>query len=147
MSLPSRNSIKCHEEILSLQPIIPPKRSDIFHPNWGMLRGLDASRFFSKELSPRETPPFPPCTISSEASFLLSNLWLDLLPACRNPRRVGTLSARHRRRWSCLTCSSCSPPLIPRYITRRADMMIQTYLTRKHFCSVFILDVRIHLSG
>ena len=146
MSLPSRNSIKYHEDILSLQSMIPPKRSDIFHPNWRMLRGLDASRSFFKEVSPRETPPFPPCLLSSEAIFLY-NLWSDLLPACRNPRRVGTSSARHRRRWSCLPCSSCSPPLIPRHMTRRANMMIQTYLTRKHFCSVFILDVRIHLSG
>ena len=28
---------KCHEEVFSLQPIIPPKRCDIFSPDW-MLR-------------------------------------------------------------------------------------------------------------
>ena len=32
------NLIKCHEEILSLQPMIQPKRFDIFPPDWGMLR-------------------------------------------------------------------------------------------------------------
>ena len=28
--LPLRNPIKCHEEVLSLQPMIPPKCFDIF---------------------------------------------------------------------------------------------------------------------
>ena len=32
MLLPSGNSFKCHEEVLSLQPMIPPKRFDIFSP-------------------------------------------------------------------------------------------------------------------
>ena len=31
MLLPMRNSIKCHQ-VLSLQPMIPPKRFDIFSP-------------------------------------------------------------------------------------------------------------------
>ena len=30
--------LKCHEELLYLQPIISPKRFDIFPPDWGMLR-------------------------------------------------------------------------------------------------------------
>ena len=38
MLLPSGNPFKCHEEVLSLQPMIPPKRFDIFPPDWGMLR-------------------------------------------------------------------------------------------------------------
>ena len=39
MFLPSGNPFKCHEEFfLSLQPMIPPKRFDIFPPDWGMLR-------------------------------------------------------------------------------------------------------------
>ena len=38
MLLPSGNPSKCHEEILHLQPMIPPKRCDIFPPDWGMLR-------------------------------------------------------------------------------------------------------------
>ena len=39
MLLPSGNPFKCHEEILSLQSIIPLKRYDIFPPDdWGMLR-------------------------------------------------------------------------------------------------------------
>ena len=33
------NPFKCHEEFfLSLQPMIPPKRSDIFPFDWGVLR-------------------------------------------------------------------------------------------------------------
>ena len=39
MLLPSGNPFKCHEEVLYyLQPMIPPKRFDIFPPDWGMLR-------------------------------------------------------------------------------------------------------------
>ena len=29
---------KCHDEVLSLQPMISPKRFDVFIPDWGMLR-------------------------------------------------------------------------------------------------------------
>ena len=29
---------KCHEEVLYLQPMIPPKRFDIFPTDWGMLK-------------------------------------------------------------------------------------------------------------
>ena len=36
--IPSANPFKCHEEVLSLQPMIPPKRFDIFPPDWEMLR-------------------------------------------------------------------------------------------------------------
>ena len=48
MLLPSVIQIKCHGEILSLQPVIPPKRFDIFPPDWEMLRmsSLDAFTFF-----------------------------------------------------------------------------------------------------
>ena len=36
MLIPSGNPFKCHEEVLSLQPLIPPKRFDIFSPSdWG----------------------------------------------------------------------------------------------------------------
>ena len=39
MLLPSsRNPFQCHEEVLSLQPMIPLKSFDIFPPDWGMLR-------------------------------------------------------------------------------------------------------------
>ena len=38
MLLPSGNPFKCHEEVLYLQPMIPPKRFYIFPPDWGMLR-------------------------------------------------------------------------------------------------------------
>ena len=38
MLLPSGNPFKCHEEVLSLQPMIPPEGFDIFPPYWGMLR-------------------------------------------------------------------------------------------------------------
>ena len=30
--LPSGNPIKCHEDVLSLQPMVPPKRFDIPSP-------------------------------------------------------------------------------------------------------------------
>ena len=32
--LPSVNPFECHEDVLSLQPMIPPKRFDIFPPVW-----------------------------------------------------------------------------------------------------------------
>ena len=35
MLLPSGNPFKCHEEVLYLQPLIPPKRFDIFPPRLG----------------------------------------------------------------------------------------------------------------
>ena len=38
MLLPSGNPFKCHEGVLCLQPMIPPKRFDISPPDWGMLR-------------------------------------------------------------------------------------------------------------
>ena len=38
MLLPSGNPFKCHEEVLYLQPMIPPKHFDISPPDWGMLR-------------------------------------------------------------------------------------------------------------
>ena len=38
MLLPSGNPFKCHEEVLSLQPTIPPRCFDMFPPDWGMLR-------------------------------------------------------------------------------------------------------------
>ena len=39
LTQPSGNPFKCHEEVLYLQPMIPPiKRFDIFPPDWGMLR-------------------------------------------------------------------------------------------------------------
>ena len=37
---------KCHEEVLYLQPMIPPKRVDIFPTDWGCSEGLDAFSFF-----------------------------------------------------------------------------------------------------
>ena len=33
MLLPSGNPFKCHEEVLYLQPMIPPKRFDVFPPD------------------------------------------------------------------------------------------------------------------
>ena len=38
MVLPSGNQFKRPEEVLCLQPMIPPKRFGIFLPDWGMLR-------------------------------------------------------------------------------------------------------------
>ena len=47
MLLPSGNQFRCHEEVLYLQPLIPPKRFDSFSPLTGRCsEGLDAFRFF-----------------------------------------------------------------------------------------------------
>ena len=40
------NPIKYHEEVLYLQPMIPPKRFDIFPPDWGMLRRFRRVQIF-----------------------------------------------------------------------------------------------------
>ena len=40
---------KCHEEVLSLQPMIPPKRFDVFPLTGGCSEGLGAFRFFFKQ--------------------------------------------------------------------------------------------------
>ena len=47
MLLPSENPFKCHEEALYLQPMIPPKRFDIFPPDWGILRRSGRVQIFS----------------------------------------------------------------------------------------------------
>ena len=45
----SGNLFKCHEEVLYLQPLIPPKRFDIFSPiTGGCSEGPDAFRFSFK---------------------------------------------------------------------------------------------------
>ena len=52
MLLPSGNPFKCYEEVLYLQPMIPPKRFDISPPNWGVggySEDLDAFIFFFKK--------------------------------------------------------------------------------------------------
>ena len=52
------NAIKCHEEVLSLQPTIPPKRFDISPPlTGGCSEGLDAFRFFCKVRVVELNPP------------------------------------------------------------------------------------------
>ena len=48
MLLPSGNPFKCHEEVLSLQPMIPPKHFNIFPSDWGMLRRSSCVQFFFK---------------------------------------------------------------------------------------------------
>ena len=58
MLLPSGNPFKCHEEVLYLQPMIPPKRFDIFPLTGGCSEGLGAFNFFFKNLSP-STRVFP----------------------------------------------------------------------------------------
>ena len=42
----SGNPFECHEEVLFLQPMIPPKRFDIFPPDWGMLRRSRCAHIF-----------------------------------------------------------------------------------------------------
>ena len=46
----SGNLFKCHEEVLYLQPLIPPKRFEMFSPiTGGCSEGLGAFRFFFKK--------------------------------------------------------------------------------------------------
>ena len=47
MLLPSGNPFKCHKEVLYLQPTTPPKRFDIFPPDWGMLRRSSSHSFWA----------------------------------------------------------------------------------------------------
>ena len=51
MLLPSGNPFKCHVEVLSLQPMIPPKHFDISPLTGGYSEGLDAFRFLLKHSS------------------------------------------------------------------------------------------------
>ena len=48
--IPSGNPFKCHQEVFYLQSMISPKRFDIFSPCVGCSEGLDAFRFFFKQL-------------------------------------------------------------------------------------------------
>ena len=47
---PSGSPFKCHEEVVSMQPMIPHKRFDTFPLTGGCSEGLDAFRFFFKLL-------------------------------------------------------------------------------------------------
>ena len=50
MLFPSGNPFKCQEEVLYLQPLIPPRRFDIFSPlTGGCSEGLGAFCFFFKQ--------------------------------------------------------------------------------------------------
>ena len=49
MLLPLENPFKFHEDVLSLQPMTPPKRFDISPPCVGCSQGLGAFRFFFKK--------------------------------------------------------------------------------------------------
>ena len=48
MLLLSGNLFKCHTEVLYLQPMIIPKRFDIFPPDWGMLKRSRCVQIFLK---------------------------------------------------------------------------------------------------
>ena len=54
MLLPSGNPFKSREEVLYLQAMIPPKRFDIYPPDWGMLRMSRYVRFFLNASRPSE---------------------------------------------------------------------------------------------
>ena len=60
MLLPSGNTNNYHEEVLSLQPMIPPKRFDIFPLPGGCSEGLDAFRFFFKYLPEGKRTTYSP---------------------------------------------------------------------------------------
>ena len=59
MLLPSGNPFKCHEDVLYLQAMVPPKRFDISLLIGGYSEGLDAFRFFFKK---NKTLKFVPST-------------------------------------------------------------------------------------
>ena len=68
MLFPSGNPFKCHEEVLYLQPLIPPKRFDIFSPLTGRCsEGLGAFFFFAfssiRDQSPDATDNFKSFTL------------------------------------------------------------------------------------
>ena len=51
MILPTKNPTKCHEEVLPLQPMFPPKRFGSFSPVSGICsEGLDAFSLFLKKM-------------------------------------------------------------------------------------------------
>ena len=63
------NPFKYHKEVLSLQPMFPPKPLDIFFPEGGCSEGLDAFRFFFKKMSLRQsTTPVAPSDKALEAA-------------------------------------------------------------------------------
>ena len=68
MLLPSGNPFKCHEEVLSLQPMIPPKRFDIFPLTGGCSEGLDAFRVFFKKQT--QTPKWVHFSFSAYYALL-----------------------------------------------------------------------------
>ena len=48
----TRLNFKCHEDVLSLQPMIP------FFPLYGMLRSLDAFRFYFEQQQQQLVSPY-----------------------------------------------------------------------------------------
>ena len=64
MLFPSGNPFKCHEEVLYLQTMIPPKHFDISPLTGGCSEGLDAFRFFLK---------FTGCIRESRLNFFAQN--------------------------------------------------------------------------
>ena len=84
-----------------------------------------------EDLSPRETPPIPPCLLSSPPvlSPVGSSTRVQEPETCgrTNIGSAHPSSAPRRKRWSHLPCGSCRPPLLPHCMIRRADMKIQPY--------------------
>ena len=82
MLLPSGNPIKCHQEVLSLQSIIPPnKRFDIFSTG-GCSEDLDAFRFSFKQDKRRVVIP-------REILGKACSCWTSMAPA--KGRHIGRL--------------------------------------------------------
>ena len=64
------NPFKCHEEAWAWQPImLPPKRFDIFPPDWGMLRRSRRVQIFLKNTYSYRTIIFP----AKKASIITGN--------------------------------------------------------------------------
>ena len=71
MLLPSGNPFKCHEEVFYLQAMIPPKRLDVFLPDWGYSEGLTAFRFFFNKKNDRKATSYAVRKLYQKTAFLI----------------------------------------------------------------------------
>ena len=77
MLLLSANPFKCHEDVLYLQSLIPPKRFLTFSPlTGGCSKDLDEFRFFFKNINPVQTDFLILCEREITLfNFVLSYFW------------------------------------------------------------------------
>ena len=101
MLLPSGNPFKCHQEVLYLQPMIPPKRFDILTADWGMLRRSRCVQIFFKhedfyrlraqtELNPLKEPKKNLSQLTGIFIFYLLVRYPAVITICQNPHELVT---------------------------------------------------------